>query len=165
MKTASQSFEHDAASVRFIEKIHYQLLKALHHQFFTFDAGLAPMYEKICQWIDQRGRRKRMLHLLENASKKVMLNCQQCGDCGIQHLAFLCPESQCPKHTRNGACGGSREGRCEVRPEKNCVWGRVYHRLAAFEKREKMMSECVPPRMWELNQSSSWLNFHLKRDH
>ncbi len=164
-KTTSQPFKHHATSISVIEQIHYRFLEALHDQLFTFDAGLAPMYEKICQWIDQKGPAKRMLHLFENASKKVLLNCQQCGDCGIQHLAFLCPESQCPKHTRNGACGGSREGRCEVRPEKSCVWVRAYRRLAAFEKSEKMMSDCVPPRMWELNQSSSWLNFHLKRDH
>jgi hypothetical protein len=23
----------------------------------------------------------------------------------------------------------------------------------------------VPPRMWELDNTPSWLNFHLKRDH
>jgi methylenetetrahydrofolate reductase (NADPH) len=164
-ETASQTDEQHGTSIHVAEKFLYQLLKALHHQFFTFDTEFAPMYEKICQWIDRRDRAKKALHLFENISKKVLLNCQQCGDCGIQHLAFLCPESQCPKHTRNGACGGSREGRCEVRPEKSCVWVRAYRRLATFEKIDEMMSECVPPRMWELNQSPSWLNFHLKRDH
>lgn len=164
-KTAAPSFAHHGASIHVIEKIHYQLLKALHHQFFSFDAGLAPMNEKICRWIDRRDQPKKILHFFENAAKKVLLNCQQCGDCGIQHLAFLYPESQCRKHTRNGACGGSRQGKCEVRPEKNCVWVKAYRRLAAFEKNEEMMSGCIPPRMWELNRSSSWLNFHLKRDH
>jgi methylenetetrahydrofolate reductase (NADPH) len=24
---------------------------------------------------------------------------------------------------------------------------------------------CVPPRMWELNQTSSWINYHTMRDH
>jgi methylenetetrahydrofolate reductase (NADPH) len=28
-----------------------------------------------------------------------------------------------------------------------------------------MCDGCVPPRMWELNNTSSWLNFHLRRDH
>jgi methylenetetrahydrofolate reductase (NADPH) len=28
-----------------------------------------------------------------------------------------------------------------------------------------MFSDFVPPRMWGLNHSSSWLNFHLGRDH
>jgi methylenetetrahydrofolate reductase (NADPH) len=29
----------------------------------------------------------------------------------------------------------------------------------------EMAAGCVPPRMWELDQTSSWLNFHLQRDH
>jgi methylenetetrahydrofolate reductase (NADPH) len=28
-----------------------------------------------------------------------------------------------------------------------------------------MYTGCVPPRMWELNDTSSWINFHLGRDH
>ncbi len=48
----------------------------------------------------------------------------------IQHVAFLCPESQCPKHIRNGACGGSRNGGCEVYPDRKCVWFRAWERWA-----------------------------------
>ncbi len=33
-----------------------------------------------------------------------LLSCQSCRDCDIQHAAFMCPESGCPKHTRNGPC-------------------------------------------------------------
>ncbi|MGB8720967.1 MAG: methylenetetrahydrofolate reductase C-terminal domain-containing protein, partial [Desulfobacterales bacterium] len=88
-----------------------------------------------------------------------------CGDCAIQHVAFLCPESQCPKHIRNGACGGSRDAMCEVRPERQCVWYRAYNRWAAVGQAHRMASACIPPRMWELNRTSSWLNFYLGRDH
>jgi hypothetical protein len=28
-----------------------------------------------------------------------------------------------------------------------------------------MIAGCVPPRMWELNRTPSWINFHSKRDH
>jgi hypothetical protein len=34
-----------------------------------------------------------------------------------------------------------------------------------MEKSRQMCEGCVPPRMWELNNTSSWLNFHLRRDH
>ena len=94
-----------------------------------------------------------------------MLDCQKCGDCAIQHVGFLCPESKCPKHIRNGACGGSRNGRCEVFPDRYCVWYRAYMRLSHAGETRDLVRACVPPRMWELNKSSSWLNFHLDRDH
>jgi hypothetical protein len=97
--------------------------------------------------------------------KILLFFCQRCGDCGLQHLAFQCPESGCPKHTRNGACGGSRNGKCEVRPEQLCVWVRAYNRWSSTGRVSEMYSDCIQPRMWILNRSSSWLNFHLGRDH
>jgi methylenetetrahydrofolate reductase (NADPH) len=119
----------------------------------------------LAQRLDDNLGHRLLTDLVEDPAKQLLLDCQKCGDCAIQHLAFLCPESQCPKHIRNGACGGSHEGRCEVRPERYCVWYRVYQRLAGAGQVQQMVQACVPPRMWELNQSSSWLNFHLGRDH
>ncbi|MGB5157139.1 methylenetetrahydrofolate reductase C-terminal domain-containing protein [Desulfobacterium sp. N47] len=97
--------------------------------------------------------------------KKILLNCQQCGDCGIEYPGFLCPESSCPKHIRNGACGGSGQGRCEVYPDRFCVWYLAYQRFALTGNTENMAKVCAPPRMWELNKTSSWINFHLGKDH
>jgi len=59
----------------------------------------------------------------------------------------------------------SRSGKCEVYPDRDCIWVRAYSRLAHIGKSDLMVRGCVPPRMWELNQSSSWFNFHLQRDH
>jgi methylenetetrahydrofolate reductase (NADPH) len=147
------------------EKIHFQILKSLHGALFSFESKAAPFFGKLCGWVDGRPGAKQMIHQFESSIKKLLLGCEQCGDCGIQHVAFLCPESQCPKHTRNGACGGSRDGRCEIFPERQCVWGRAYRRWAFSGESEQMIAGCVPPRMWELNHTPSWLNFHLKRDH
>jgi methylenetetrahydrofolate reductase (NADPH) len=151
--------------LRVCEKIHFQMLKSLHGAFFSFESKAAPFFSKLCGRLDGRPGAKQMVHQFESFIKKLLLGCQQCGDCGIQHVAFLCPEYQCPKHTRNGACGGSRHGRCEIFPERQCVWVRAYKRLAFSGESEQMMVGCVPPRMWELNNTPSWLNFHLKRDH
>ena len=151
--------------LKFIEKTHFRTLESLHERFFSFESKAAPFFGKICRWIDDRPSAKQTLHQLEGSLKKILLDCQQCGDCGVHHVAFLCPESQCPKHTRNGACGGSRDGNCEVFPERQCVWSRAYKRLAFSGKSEQMIAGYVPPRMWELNNTPSWLNFHLKRDH
>jgi len=54
---------------------------------------------------------------------------------------------------------------CEVHPDRQCVWVRAYKRLARQGRSGELAGEFVPPRMWELNDSSSWLNFHLGRDH
>jgi methylenetetrahydrofolate reductase (NADH) len=159
------SFEHQPAPIPMMEKIHYVTMKSMHDRFFNADSKHARTLENICQWIQNNPGAEKLVAFLENSAKKVLLNCQHCGDCGIQHLAFLCPESQCPKHTRNGACGGSKGGMCEVNPDKNCVWVRTYRRMAHSGSCHELLSGCVPPRMWELNQTSSWLNYHLKQDH
>jgi methylenetetrahydrofolate reductase (NADPH) len=42
---------------------------------------------------------------------------------------------------------------------------RAFNRLKKSDKTENLSKEFVPPRMWELNNTSSWINFHLGRDH
>jgi methylenetetrahydrofolate reductase (NADPH) len=147
------------------EKSLFQFMRAVHHFFFSFDAPLESFYARLSSWLDKRPLGHLLMTLTEDPIKKLLLSCQKCGDCGIQHVAFLCPESQCPKHIRNGACGGSKEGMCEVYPDRPCVWVRAYNRWASIDQAEGMARGCVPPRMWELNNTSAWLNFHLRRDH
>lgn len=152
-------------NVSLADKWHYHLLKWLHGWFFSADNRSNRHLQTLCRKIDVHPLAVNLVDFLETVSKKALLNCQHCGDCGIEHLAFLCPESQCPKHIRNGACGGSLNGCCEVHPDRRCVWTRAFDRLALDGKLVELHARCVPPRMWELNQSSSWLNFHLERDH
>jgi methylenetetrahydrofolate reductase (NADPH) len=143
----------------------FQFLRAVHHVFFRFDAPFEPYYAKLCSWLDKRRFGHLVISIEEDTVKKLLLSCQKCGDCGIQDVAFLCPESQCPKRIRNGACGGSSDGMCEVYPDRQCVWVRAYDRWATVNQTERLAQGCTPPRMWELNHTSSWLNFHLRRDH
>jgi methylenetetrahydrofolate reductase (NADPH) len=147
------------------EKVHFHFMRKVHDIFFDFESSLEPLFQKFSSMIDNTQLGRLLMHLTEDPVKKILLSCKKCGDCGIQHLAFLCPESQCPKHIRNGACGGSSRGMCEVYPDRPCVYVRAYNRLAVIGKTKDMTREFVPPRMWELNRSSAWLNFHLKRDH
>jgi methylenetetrahydrofolate reductase (NADPH) len=146
-------------------RIHFRLLKAVHDGFFREDAPRAAALRSLAGRLDGCRAGRFLVHLLEDPAKMLLLDCRRCGDCAIQHVAFLCPESQCPKHIRNGACGGSRNGRCEVFPERDCVWFRACRRFAAAGMLPEMAAGCVPPRMWELDATSSWLNFHLQRDH
>jgi len=121
------------------------------------------LYKKVASFLEKRKKTWALKMCLEDPLKKTLLSCQSCGDCAIQHIAFLCPESGCPKHTRNGPCGGSRSGRCEVYPDQLCIWVRAYHRLKHANKDTAFMQDNVPPRRWELNKTSSWANFHLEK--
>ncbi|RLF29397.1 MAG: 5,10-methylenetetrahydrofolate reductase, partial [Thermoplasmata archaeon] len=55
--------------------------------------------------------------------------CMMCGECIIDVFESMCPISRCPKHMLNGPCGGSRNGKCEVYPELDCIWFLIYNRL------------------------------------
>jgi len=143
----------------------YGLLSFAHNLFFDKTAGLAPVYQKLAAFLDSHDKTWILKRCLEDPMKMTLLSCQSCGDCGIQHTAFLCPESGCPKHTRNGPCGGSRNGACEVYPDKDCIWVRAYKRLDHAGKLPTFLEKKVPPRNWALNKTSSWINFHLDRDH
>jgi len=152
-------------SLPVVDRVLYPLMRHTHNLFFNFDSPLAPLFRSVCKTLDRGIAGRLFLHLAEHPVKRMLLGCQQCGDCAIQHVAFLCPESGCPKHTRNGACGGSSDGRCEVHPDRHCVWFRAHNRLVGKGSVKEMCDGCVPPRMWELNHTSSWFNFHLRRDH
>ncbi|RUM89380.1 MAG: methylenetetrahydrofolate reductase [Thermodesulfatator sp.] len=100
---------------------------------------------------------------LEYGIKKVLYDCQECGDCSLPHLAFLCTQSQCAKYLLNGPCGGSRDRWCEVYPgRRRCVFVRIYERLSPEERPQVFLKE-LSPRNWNLFRTSSWLNFYLGR--
>jgi methylenetetrahydrofolate reductase (NADPH) len=148
-----------------VDHIPYRMLKTAHGIFFDKEAMFAPVYKQISQFLETHKKGWILKRCLEDPLKIIFLSCQSCGDCGIAHAAFQCPESGCPKHTRNGPCGGSRNGYCEVHPEKRCIWVRAYDRLKHANESETFLKAFVPPRMWELNKTSSWINYHLGKDH
>ncbi len=158
-------FGKNPSGVGLLERLRYSLLRKVHDTFFDSMHPLGPVYRKLSKTVDRMRAGGLFMHLLEDIPKSAILHCQKCGDCAIQHVGFLCPESQCAKHSRNGACGGSSGGRCEAFPDRACVWDRAYRRMASESTSGQLSEGCVPPRMWELNHTSSWLNFHLQRDH
>ncbi|MHB8172525.1 MAG: methylenetetrahydrofolate reductase C-terminal domain-containing protein [Thermincolia bacterium] len=105
-------------------------------------------------------------HYSEHLKKVAIFDCKDCGDCALPDLAYICPMSQCPKHQRNGACGGSWDGWCEIYPgKKKCAWVRAYSRLKNDGKELELDRDPVPPPNWDLYQSASWINYYLGRDH
>ena len=55
--------------------------------------------------------------------------CDQCGDCVLDLTGGICPVTSCTKSLLNGPCGGASKGKCEVDPERDCGWERIYNRL------------------------------------
>jgi methylenetetrahydrofolate reductase (NADPH) len=104
------------------------------------------------------------LHVLEQAVKVPMFDCRDCGDCSLVDIAYLCPESQCLKSQRNGPCGGSRAGECEV-PGKPCIWARAYGRLAPYGEADTILEREPVICDNALRRTSAWANTFLGRDH
>jgi hypothetical protein len=73
--------------------------------------------------------------------------CQQCGECELGKFAGICPLTQCAKGLLNGPCGGSKDGKCEVDPEVDCAWIKIYERLKELGILEKL-NEVIEPKDW-----------------
>ncbi len=58
-------------------------------------------------------------------------DCGQCGECYLNLTGGICPVTACSKSLVNGQCGGAQNGRCEVDPDMECGWERIYRRLEA----------------------------------
>jgi len=78
--------------------------------------------------------------------------CQGCGDCIVDSFGGFCPISRCAKKLLNGPCGGSREGRCEVDPDTECVWQLIIDHAANTDTLDKL-TEYVPPKDWRTSYS------------
>lgn len=55
--------------------------------------------------------------------------CRSCGNCLLIDYGSICPITICAKSLVNGPCGGSKNGKCEASPEKDCAWVLIYSRL------------------------------------
>ena len=73
--------------------------------------------------------------------------CAGCGDCVLHLTGGLCPVARCAKSLMNGPCGGSVDGRCEIDPQVECIWQKIYDRMGRLERQEEL-SRPAPIRDW-----------------
>ena len=59
-------------------------------------------------------------------------DCKQCGECFLNLTGGICPLTACSKALVNGQCGGAKNGKCEVDPNMECGWERIYQKLKAI---------------------------------
>ena len=93
-----------------------------------------------------------------------LFGCKDCGDCSLPEIAYVCPESTCAKNQRNGPCGGTSDGLCEVY-DTECIWSQAYERLKAYGEEEQMLDNPVVVKDNALSGTSAWANAFLGRDH
>ena len=147
------------------KKMGFRTMRWMHHLMFLPGAPLHKAVHNFFSLIDGT-KAEAPVTEAEYFMKFLTSRCRRCGDCTLAEMAFLCPQSQCAKFLFNGQCGGSTEGWCEVFPgKKKCIYVRAYNRLKSFGEEKSLQEGYLPPRNWALDQTSSWANYFLKRDH
>jgi ferredoxin len=77
--------------------------------------------------------------------------CGSCSDCVLAETGGICPITICAKSLVNGPCGGARQGKCEVDPEKDCAWVLIYRRLDKLGQINKM-EQIRPPKKFSVQR-------------
>jgi len=125
------------------------------------EGSLRSALVNLFRWVDKRPIVSRGVERFEFAVKSPLFGCQTCGNCVLGQMEYVCPQT-CPKNMRNGPCGGTKNGQCEV-VDKPCIWTNVFERAKSAGRME-YLKIYIPPPTRALKGTSSWINFFLSRD-
>lgn len=142
----------------------YGISRFFHHWVLTRGKRGYGLLRNVMDWRERKkGQHRR--HGLEHLGKTVLYGCMDCGDCGLEAAVYTCPMTQCPKCQRNGPCGGSEDGWCEVYPhERYCIHFKAYHRLKKYGELYRLDSFITSPNNWDFYETSGWSNYTHNRD-
>jgi methylenetetrahydrofolate reductase (NADPH) len=145
--------------------VSYRFSRRMHQLAFAEDAPLHPAGRTVYRAMERAPRPiAGAAHAVEQAVKVPLFSCKDCGDCSLPEIAYVCPESMCAKNQRNGPCGGTRDGLCEVY-DTECIWSQAYERLKAYGEEQDMLDGPVVVKDNALAGTSAWANAFLGRDH
>jgi len=65
--------------------------------------------------------------------------CRGCGQCILAYTGGICPIARCAKRLLNGPCGGTNQGKCEIREDVDCAWCLIIERLKALGRLDDYM--------------------------
>ena len=85
--------------------------------------------------------------------------CDACAQCYLGITGGICPIVDCSKSLINGQCGGAKNGKCEVSPDKDCAWEKIQQRLAEQGRLEELKAQPVQLRDY------SRVNFKVIQDY
>ena len=69
--------------------------------------------------------------------------CDACAQCYLTMTGGICPIVDCSKSLVNGQCGGAKDGKCEVDPNKDCAWEKIQQKLAAQGRLSELTAQPV----------------------
>ena len=125
------------------------------------DSPMRRLFQGVFRWIDRQPRLSHWFERFEYYGKKEVFGCQNCGNCVLGSMEYVCPQT-CPKQMRNGPCGGTFHGNCEV-IDQECIWVKVMARAEASNTIDQL-KVFIPPPDRKLTGTASWVNFYLGRD-
>ena len=85
--------------------------------------------------------------------------CGACAQCYLNITGGICPVVDCSKSLLNGQCGGAKNGKCEISPDKDCAWQKIQERLAAQGRLEELTKQDIQIRDY------SKINFKVINDY
>ena len=134
-------------------------LKALYHGVEATLVFLSPLFRRIGY-----ERLDKPVLFVEKMTKGFLLDSQSCGQCIVGFTGLSCPMN-CPKTMRNGPCGGVRaDGKCEVKPEMDCVWVLAWEGNKRLKENEFPIQFVQPPTDNRKIGTSAWLREVRKRE-
>ena len=85
--------------------------------------------------------------------------CDACAQCYLTMTGGICPIVDCSKSLVNGQCGGAKDGKCEVDPNKDCAWEKIQQKLAEQGRLGELTAQPVQVRDY------SKINFKVINDY
>ena len=85
--------------------------------------------------------------------------CDACAQCYLNITGGICPIVDCSKSLVNGQCGGAKDGKCEVSPDKDCAWAKIQQRLEQQGRLDELKAQPVQIRDY------SKVNFKVINDY
>ncbi len=86
-------------------------------------------------------------------------SCDACAQCYLNITGGICPIVDCSKSLVNGQCGGAKNGKCEVDPNKDCAWEKINQKLEKQGRKEEFLAQPVQIRDY------SKVNFKVINDY
>ena len=85
--------------------------------------------------------------------------CDACAQCYLNITGGICPIVDCSKSLVNGQCGGAKNGKCEVDPNKDCAWEKIHQRLEKQGRLSELVNQPIQLRDY------SKVNFKVINDY
>jgi electron transport complex protein RnfC len=86
-------------------------------------------------------------------------SCDACAQCYLTMTGGVCPIVDCSKSLVNGQCGGAKNGKCEIDPNKDCAWEKIQKRLEKQGRVSELLAQPIQIRDY------SKVNFKVINDY